>query len=308
MSPKRRDFLKSALFGAGALTQAPFESSAQEEKSTPSAKNPFSSDPVALRRLTPNILCSRIGLGTGVRGGNRQSNLTRMDRAASLDILRYCYDVGIRLYDLADMYGTHGLAREALDGKPRESYTIFTKIWGHRGGLPEEERPDAETVVKRFLKELNTDYLDLVQVHCMMKPNWPSEFARYFDGLERLKEQGLIKAHGVSCHALSAVKTAADEPWVDALHVRMNTTGTRMEGSLEENVAAARRAHENGKGIIVMKVLGEGAIQDAGERKKSIAYITTLDVADVMVVGFESRAQVDEFLANVSDVLKTAEG
>ena len=239
-----------------------------------------------------------------MRGGGRQSNLTRMDRKKGLDLVRYCYDVGVRLFDLADMYGTHGLVCEALAGKPRDSYTIITKIWGHPRGLPEEEREEAEPLVERFLKELNTDYLDLVQIHCMTKPDWQDPFNRYFDGLERLKERGVIKAHGVSCHALSSVQTAAVEPWVDALHIRMNTADARMEGSLEENVAAARLAHQNGKGIIVMKVVGEGAIEDAEARKKSIAYITTLDIADTMVVGFESRDQVDDFLTNVEEALK----
>lgn len=304
MSESRRQFLKTALLGTSAtVAETKFVRSLAAEEA-PAPKNPFSDDPVALRKLTDRITCSRIGLGTGVCGYERSSNLTRMDRSNALDVVRYCYDVGIRLFDMADLYGTHGLIREALAGKPRDSYTLFTKIWGHPTGLAEKERPDGDVVLKRFLEELGTDYVDLVQIHCMSQPDWPNEFGRYFDSLEKLKEQGIIRGHGVSCHALSSVQTAAEHPWVDAIHLRMNTANARMDGTLDENMAAAKLAHKNGKGIIVMKVLGEGAIKDPTEQKKSISTIVGLEAADVMVVGLESREQIDIFLANTAEALK----
>lgn len=305
MEMKRRQFLKTSFAGLGSAAFAVETSRAAD--SQPSISKPFSTDPVALVDLTPTIKTSRIGLGTGVHGGNRQCNLTRMDRAKALDIFRYSYDNGIRFFDLADMYGTHGLAEEALRGKPRDSFVLSTKIWPHAGGVPEKERPSASVCVKRFLQELKTDYIDNVQLHCMMKPDWAPELERYFEDLENLKKEGLIRGHGVSCHALGAVQNAATNPWVDVIHTRMNTANTRMDGTLDENVAAARLAKENGKGVICMKVLGEGSIKEASERKRSTDFVTRCDAVDVMIVGFEERSHIDEFLANVAETLKNME-
>ncbi|MDO4585755.1 MAG: aldo/keto reductase [Planctomycetia bacterium] len=308
---KRREFLETTITGAGSAALGgllPVHSSnANESPTRIQPKTPLSTDPCAIVRLTEQIECSRIGLGTGVHGGMRACNMTRMDRKEALDVFRFAYDSGIRLFDLADLYGTHDLCREALAGKPRDSYTIFSKIWCHPGALPENERPTADVLIERFLKELDTDYIDLIQIHCMMDDQWDKKFAHQFEPLEKLKEKGLIRAHGVSIHALSALKKAAVHPWVDALHTRLNTANTRMEGSIEENVEAINTAHQNGKGVIIMKVLGEGAIQDPLERKRSTDFVTRLPSKDVMVVGFEKRQHVTEFLTNVAETLNAME-
>lgn len=300
MENKRRDFLKSTLLGTAAAFGPTISAPAAE---APPAKNPFSADPVAIRKLTETVSASRVGLGTGMRGYNRESDLTRLGKEKAVELVRYCYDLGVWLFDLADIYGTHQIVGEALRDKPRDSYTLISKVWGHPGGVPDEDHTDATTSVERFLKEIGTDYIDLVQIHCMNKPDWPDEFGRFFDDLEKLKERGLIKAHGVSCHGLEAARVAATHPWVDALHIRMNTADARMDGTLDENIEVARLGQKNGKGIIVMKVLGEGAIQDPAEQKKSIKMVTLLDATDVMVVGFTAIDQVDFFLTSVAEAL-----
>ncbi|MDO4574059.1 MAG: aldo/keto reductase [Planctomycetia bacterium] len=290
---KRRDFLK--VTGAG-LAGIP---------GILEARTTLSADPVALTRLTPNITTSRIGMGTGVHGWNRQSNLTRMERAKALDLIRYSYDRGIRFFDMADLYGTHGLVAEALADKPRESYALGTKIWCRERGLPEgEANIPTEKQVERFLKELKTDYIDLVQIHCMSSAKWQDEYRPHLDALENVKQKGWIRAHGVSCHTLAAARAAAESPWVDALHMRLNTEGLKMEGAWEDNVAVAERAQQNGKGVIIMKVLGEGTIKDASGRRKSTQAVARLSAVDVMIVGFEERSHVDEFLTNVADAAK----
>ncbi len=294
---KRRQFLGTTLAGIGVATgvaSQPFNLHAAQTDSK---------DPVALINLTPDIVTSRIGLGTGVHGGNRQCNLTRMERAKALDIIRYCYDCGIRFFDMADMYGTHGLVAEALSDKPRDSYTLGTKIWCQGGGLPEPERPTADILIERFLKELKTDYIDLVQLHCIHNLEWVEKMKYQFEPLETLKKKGLIRAHGVSCHSLGAAKMAAEMPWVDVMHIRINTENQRMEGSWEENVNLINRAKANGKGIIAMKILGEGAIKTPEGRRASTAAVTRLRSVDTMIVGFEKRQHVDEFLTNVRETL-----
>ncbi len=301
---KRRDFIKKTtavgVISLGVGSQA----NAQDTKVVDKGRKCHSDDPIALVPLTDKVLCSRIGLGTGVHGGMRQCNLTRMDRQQAIGIFQCAYDNGIRLFDLADLYGTHEIFRQALAGKPRDSYTIFTKLWPHPSSLPERERPSADIVIKRFLKELNVDYIDVVQVHCMMEEKWDVKYGHYLEEMEKVKEQGLIRAHGVTCHALTALRTAAENPLVDTIHTRLNNANIRVDGSWEDNVAALKKAHNNGKGTIIMKVLAEGAIKDPEGRKKSIDAIVRLDAADVMVVGFEHKDHITEFVTNVGNTLK----
>ncbi|MGL6193336.1 MAG: aldo/keto reductase [Thermoguttaceae bacterium] len=307
MDIKRRQFLGGAALGTGAVLsgQLPFLHADEQGKQIKKAQKPVSSDPVALVPLTENIWCSRIGFGCGMRGGNRDSNLNRLGMEKATELVRFAYDNGIRMFDMADLYGSHPVISTALKDKPRDSYVLVSKIWGHPGGIPENERPEAEEVVKRFLKECKTDYLDVVQIHCMMNGEWTKQYEGYMEGLEKLKKQGLIRAHGVSCHANAAIALAAKTPWTDVVHVRINPEGVNMEGTVEEVVELTNQAHDAGIGTIAMKIIGEGKFADSLEKRKASAkFVANLDCVDVMIVGFEDKGQVTEFIDNVAIALK----
>ncbi|MDO4569802.1 MAG: aldo/keto reductase [Planctomycetia bacterium] len=304
---KRREFLEKTLAGLGVAALPNLISPLMAAETLDQAAvvaSDFSTDPVATVALTPQIKTSRVGLGTGVHGGNRQCNLTRMNREKAVDIIRYCYDCGIRFFDLADMYGTHQLVAGALANKPRDQMTLSTKIWCHPGGVPEKERPLADVLVERFLRELHTDYIDMVQLHCIFNTRWTTDLAHQMEMLEKLKERGLIRAHGISCHSLAAAKQAAELPWIDAFHIRINNANMRMDGTWDETADVTRLAKKNGKGLVAMKVLGEGGIKTPEGRRASTEAVVRLGTIDTMIVGFEERAHVDEFLLNVENTLK----
>src|ERR1051325_1034590 len=152
-------------------------------------------------------------MGTGVHGGNRESNLTRMGKEKGEALLKDAYERGVRVFDLADLYGTHPFLLPALKGMPRANYAIISKIWWRPGGIPDRERPDADVVIPRFLKELGTDYIDLVLLHCVESPKWPQDLRKQMDILAKYKDQGVIRAHGVSCHTVDALEAAASTVW-----------------------------------------------------------------------------------------------
>ena len=308
---KRREFLKTgAAVGAGTLAisaslQSHAGQSPAELKKQNKPKKPFSTDPCAIVPLTDKVSCTRLGFGTGMRGGNRTSDITRMDEAKAVGLLQYAYDKGLRLFDMADLYGSHPIVAKALDGKPRDSYTLVSKLWYHNGGLPESERPDPDVTVKRFLKECKTDYLDVLQIHCMMSGDWTGSFEKQMEIMERLKQEGLIRAHGVSCHANAALETAAKTLWTDTVHVPINPDGVRMDGEVEGVVKAIRVCHQSGVGVIGMKVLGEGTYaDDLQKRKKSVDFVLNLDCVDVFVAAFNEKEHIDELLTNVQESLE----
>src|SRR5262249_47419947 len=156
-------------------------------------------------------------------------------------LFRDAYERGVRVFDLADLYGTHPFVMPALKKMPRKDFAIITKIWFRPGGIPEPERPDADVVIQRFLKEIGTDYLDLVLLHCVVSPKWPEELQRQMEIMAKLKQKGVIRGHGVSCHSIEALEAAAREPWVDSVHARINPYGTRMDGPPEKVVPALKK-------------------------------------------------------------------
>lgn len=281
---KRREFLKSTALGAAAIALSPAQTA---------SVNFDAFEVVELGRT--GLKFPRLMMGTGVRGGMRQCNLTRMGAEKAQALLRAAFDRGIRAFDLADLYGTHSFLLPALKGIKRSELCISSKIWFRGGGIPEKERPDADVVVKRFLKEIGTDYLDLVQLHCATTAKWPEELQKQEEILSSLKKQGVIRAHGVSCHSLVALQAAAQTPWTDSVHTRLNPFGAVMDGPVEKILPVAKEIRTAGKGLIAMKILGEGKFGNDEEKKlASLRYVLTEARADWLLIGFDKAEQIDD--------------
>jgi aryl-alcohol dehydrogenase-like predicted oxidoreductase len=301
MQLNRREFLRQSAAGAGGVLFGAHPAWAAEARAA--AFDPFERVPLGKTGLTFSRFC----LGTGMRGGNRQSNHTRMGKEKFEALIRGSYERGCRVFDLADLYGTHPNVTPALQGLPRDGYAIVTKIWFRPGGLPEPERPDADVVIERFLKELKTDYIDLVLLHCVTSGKWPQELRRQMDLLAGFKEKRVIRAHGVSCHSLEALEAAVTEPWVDSVHARINPYGAKMDGPAEKVAPVLRRLREAGKGVVGMKLIGEGTFRNDEEKKNaSVRYVLNLGCVDVLNVGCENLAEVDDFAARVRQTPKGA--
>lgn len=247
-----------------------------------------------------------IGIGTGVKAGNRNSFMTRQDREKSIGLLRHAYDQGLRMFDCADSYGTHGIMKEALKYMDREKVMITSKIWTREGGIPDKERPDANIVVDRFRNEMGVDYFDLVQIHCMVDANWTDEMKRQMEIMENLKAGGIIRAHGVSVHSLEAMKAAVADPWVDVLHARINPYGLSMDKpDPEEVVEVIHQIHAKGKGVIGMKLIGNGDLRDDSEKiDHALRFVLGLGIVDMLIVGFENEEQVDNYVERTGRALE----
>jgi len=266
-----------------------------------SAADPLQRVVLGKSGLNPTLL----GFGTGVWAGSRVSFMTRQEKDKSVALLKHAYDRGFRMFDCADSYGTHGIMKEALKGMDREQMVISSKIWTREGNLPEPERPDADVVVDRFRKEMGVDYFDLVQIHCMVDADWTDSQKRQMDIMENLKAKGVIRAHGVSVHTLEAMKAALDDPWVDVLHARINPYGIAMDKpDPAEVVEMIHKVHASGKGIIGMKLVGNGEYTDEGEKiDHAIRFVLGLGSVDMVIVGFESAAQVDNYMDRTRSAL-----
>jgi len=297
MKIKRREFLKQSALSVGGMMVGRRLATAAGTKG--GCFDPYEPVPLGKSKLKVSRLC----LGTGSKGGHRESNQTRLGKESFEALIKGAYERGVRLFDLADLYGSHPYLMPALKGIPRDNIAVITKIWWAPGGIPEKERPDADAVVPRFLKEIGTDYLDLVLLHCVTSATWPEELSKQMEILAKFKQQGVIRAHGVSCHSLAALEAAAKEPWVDSVHARINPYGMSMDGSPEKVAPVLKKLHDAGKGVVGMKIIGEGRLRnDEAKRDESARYVLGLGCVDVLNVGFEKLEEIDDFSARVGKV------
>jgi aryl-alcohol dehydrogenase-like predicted oxidoreductase len=297
----RRQFVTTTLTAGAASVLLGKTALGFPEKPTTSFADPF--QVVTLGKS--GIKSTLLGMGTGFSGYNRSSNITRAGVAES--IIRQAYEKGIRFFDCADSYGTHPFTAAALKGIPRESYTLSTKMWVGPGGIPETDRPDADVVIDRFRKELKTDYLDMVQIHCMTDTQWTDKQKRHMDVLENLKAKNIVRAHGVSVHSLEAMEAAADSPWVDVIHVRINPFGEVMDkNDPAKIIPVIEKLHKAGKGVIGMKLIGNGNFKNDSEKiDASLKYVLGLGTVDMIIVGFELPEQIDNYIGRVRKVQLT---
>jgi aryl-alcohol dehydrogenase-like predicted oxidoreductase len=295
----RRQFLGALTLGTAHLM---FENPLYGAATRFTSPDPLQAVSLGKTGLSPSL----IGFGTGVWAGNRNSFLTRQEKDKSIGLLKYAYDRGFRMFDCADSYGTHGLMAEAMKSMDRDKLMLTSKIWTRqRGGIPENERPDADVVVERFRKELDTEYIDLVQIHCMVDANWTDIERKQMDILENLKAKGIIKAHGTSVHSLEAMQTAVKDPWVDVLHARINPYGIAMDKpDPAEVVKVIHEIHASGKGVIGMKLVGNGDFGSEPEKiDHTLKFVLGLGSVDMMIVGFEDEGQVDDYMERTKSAL-----
>ena len=249
------------------------------------------------------IKTSRLCFGTGFKAWQRKSNQTKMGRDKFVKLLRDAYEMGVRCFDAADLYGSHDIIAEALAPFKRDTYTLISKIWWRDNGIPEKERPGAKVLVPRFMKEFKTDYLDMVHVHCVNKESWITEQSTYMNDLEELKKKGDIRSHGCSAHGFSGLKVCVDSDWIDAVHIRINPFGAKMNGKLDENLAVAKQLKAQNKGLVGMKILGEGTFADDKNKvDQSIKFALKEAQVDVLNIGFMSTEEIKDIAERIAKV------
>jgi predicted aldo/keto reductase-like oxidoreductase len=292
----RRQFLKgtAALAGTVLLSSC---STGPFAKRTPTAV-----DQVTLGKT--GLELSRLGIGTGSRGGSVQ-------RALGADgfnrLIHYAYDQGITYIDTAEAYRTHTMVREAIKDLPREKLFIQSKM----PGVPEKPLE----VLDRYRRELGVEYIDCLLTHCGVQSNWDDQRRRVLDALEEAKDKKIIRAHGISCHTLPALTTAARLDWVDVNLVRINPQGAHIDTPEEVWNATSDKSHlppvlkqikvmrENNHGVIGMKIIGNGDFTDPEDREKSIRFTMQSGLTDAVVIGFKSTAEIDEAIKRINSAL-----
>jgi len=269
--------LKTGLAGSALLSAFPYELFAGDKRIYPYDRVPLGNTGIEM---------SRMAMGTGTRGFGGSSNQTRQLGIKGVsDLLRAAFDQGINFWETADQYGSHPHIKEALKSTRREDVVILTKT-------NSSSYKDVKNDLDRFKQELGTDYLDVVLLHAVTDGNWNENMKGAMEAMAEAKESGLIRAHGISCHSLEALETAADEPWVDVDLSRYNPGGARMDADVETVKKVLTRMKANGKAVIQMKVYGAGQLVD--KKDECLQFHTGSDFIDAFTLGIESMEQLKD--------------
>ena len=285
---KRREFLRNGAYGIGAawLGSRGF---AARMAALPSLDRKFTAaDTVTIGKT--GIQTSRLAMGTGTVGSGHHSHQTDLGVAGLSALLLNGHDNGLRFFDAADSYGSHPHVAEALKHVPRDKVTVLSKTWARD---PATARADLD----RFRKELGTEYLDICLMHCVTEGDWTERYRAVMDVLSEAKEKGVIRAHGCSCHSIEALRAAARSPWVEVDLVRINPIGSHMDADPETVVSVIRDMKAAGKGIIGMKILGQGDMR--GRQDEAIKYALSLGLMDAFTIGAESKAEQEDLMRRI---------
>lgn len=285
----RREFLRRTTFGLGAAWISSKVSRAATIDIPPLAQKYHAHDDVVLGKT--GIRTSRLAMGTGTMGGGGRSNQTHLgtDYFTTL-LLNGYHENGLRFFDSADSYGSHPYVAKALKQLPRDKVTVLTKT----------DTRDAAGVradIDRFRRELGTDYLDIVLVHCVTEADWTTRYRGVMDVLSDAKQKGIIRAHGVSCHSIQALKAAAASPWVEIDLVRLNPIGSHMDADPGTVIGVIKEMRAAGKGIVGMKILGQGDMRD--RPSEAIRYALSTGVLDAFTIGAESQKEQDDLTRRI---------
>ena len=286
---KRRDFIIGATCGVGAAWIGSREW-APVARALPALPGKFSAaDSVVLGKT--GITTSRLAMGTGTVGSGHHSHQTALGVKGLSELLLNGHDQGLRFFDAADSYGSHPHVAEALKHLSRDKVTVLTKTWARD---PAEARADLD----RFRKELGTDYLDICLMHCLTESDWTERYKGVMDVLSEAKEKGIIRAHGCSCHSIEALRAAANSPWVEVDLARINPIGSHMDASPQEVVSVLKEMKTAGKGIIGMKILGQGDMRS--RQDEALKYALSLGVLDAFTIGAESKAEQEDLIRRIA--------
>ena len=295
----RRQFIQTTTL-AGAAMLGPWGKGSVNAAEAPAKRT--AADQVTLGKT--GIRLSRLGIGTGSSSGHEQAAL---GKEGFSKLIHYAYDQGITYIDAAQAYATFEWIGDAIKGLPREKLFIQSKV----PGKPE----DILAAIDRHRKVFNTDYVDSLLIHCMIKDQWTDEWKRIMDGFNEAKEKQWIRAKGVSCHSMPALRAATASDWTDVHLVRVNPQGKHIDGEEQEVwnlsdheispvMAQIKTMHAKGHGVIGMKIIGNGDFKEPADREKSMRYAMACKEIDAVVIGFTNKQQIDEAIERMNRALR----
>jgi 1-deoxyxylulose-5-phosphate synthase len=285
----RRNFLRAGLAAGAVATSGGL---------TLKAAGGTATDWVMLGKS--NVKVTRLAFGTGSMSGQVQRDLGQ-DQFNRL--VRHAYDNGIRFFETAESYGEmHKMLGIALQGIPRDSYRLMTKITTHSS-------VDPQAKIDELRKLAQTEYFDIALLHWQHEASWPTDSLRWQDGIAEARHKQAVIAQGASVHGLPALRQFPGNDWLQVAMIRMNHKGVRMDaedyntnglGNVTEVTEHVKQVRAQGMGVISMKLVGEGSFKSRDDRQAAMKYAFRNAGVDAVTVGYKNTAEIDEAIQNLN--------
>jgi hypothetical protein len=287
----RRDFLKASA-ATGAITSL--------------GAFPLEAEPQTAGSWAPlgdsGVQVTRLAFGTGTMSGATQRALGQQGFNR---LVRYAYDRGIRFFETSDSYyDMHRMLGIALQGIPRENYRLMTKV------TTDDPTPPLQKI-DELRRQIRSDYFDILLLHWQHTATWPEDTRHWQDAVVAAQHKGSVRARGASVHGLAALARVPDNPWLQIGMIRVNHKGVRMDaqdymasvgGDVPEVVARIHQTLANHKGVISMKLIGEGTF-DRDDRRRAMRFAFRTAHVDSVTIGYKSNGEIDEAIENLNEAL-----
>lgn len=247
-----------------------------------------------------DVKVTRLAFGTGTYSGKVQRDL---GQEGFNRLVRHAYDHGVRFFETSESYGDmHRMLGIALKGIPRDSYRLMTKLTTTPNGNPEAK-------IDELRKLANTEYFDIALLHWQHTASWPTDSLRWQDGIGEAQVKKAVVARGASVHGLPALRQMPGNQWLQIAMIRMNHKGNHMDaedyntggpGNVPEVVEHTRQVHQQGMGVISMKLVGEGAFTNRADRQAALKFAFRNAGVDSVTIGYKNTGEIDEAIENLN--------
>ncbi len=288
MTISRRDFIKTSVAVGAAATMGSLPVHAERASA---------SSLVTLGKS--GVKVTRLAFGTGSKNGYVQSSLGQKEFSR---LVAYAYERGVRFFETSESYSTPAMLGEALKPFPRDSYQLMSKV-------TTEDEGDPLKKLDELRRTSQTDYFDIMLLHWQHTGTWPSDTGRWQDAILEAQSRQTIRTHGASVHGLPALRKVPETKWLEIAMIRVNHKGTKMDnenddwdvpGNVPEVVTNVQQARAEGMGVISMKLIGEGAFTNRGDRQQAMRFAFRNAGVDCVTVGYKNTAEIDEAIDNVN--------
>jgi len=218
---------------------------------------------VQLRRLgRTGFQVSEIGFGAWAIGGSWGST----DDATSLAAMHAAVDAGVTFFDTADVYGdgrSERLVGQLL--RERDEPLVVATKFGRRVPLELSlyTYDNFRAWLERSRENLGVDTIDLVQLHSLP---WETYYTpSVFEACDRLVDEGLVRAYGVSVEKVEEALKAIEHPGVSAVQIIFNAFRQRPAGLFFE------QARARDVGVIARVPLASGLLTGKLTRESTFA-------------------------------------
>lgn len=216
--------------------------------------------------------------------GPLQRNLSIED---SVQLFEEAINNGINFFDTAELYKTYTHLRAGIECFGRNKFIISTKSYAY-------DEETAKRSLDKALNEMKTDYIDVFSLHEQESEHSLRGHNKAIEYFYKMKEEGIIKALGLSTHHIAGVIAGTKSSYVDIIHPIINVKGLGIQdGTIDEMLEAVKNAYEAGKGIYAMKILGGGNLINMSE--ECFEFVLNLKYLHSVAIGMQS---IEEIKAN----------